>query len=124
MLGQTSGQEEEDQELERLVNRATTAQFYDKDEKAGLTEIGLTGPPTNKVRPRNKRKERPKMEPIVEDIPPWSRKSLKQHAGKVKETLTLLQQGKDEAEIFIGNNTKERNRTRRDSGKRKPAHWQ
>ena len=45
----------------------------------------------------------------MEDIPPWSRKSLKQYAGKVKETLTLLQQGKDEAEIFIGNNTKERN---------------
>ena len=111
--GQTSRQEEEDPELERLVNRArltTTAQFYDKDEKAGLTEIGPTGPPTTEGRPKNKQKERPEMEPIVEDIPPWSRKSLKQHAGKVKEMLTLLQQGNDKAEIFIGNNTRERNR--------------
>ena len=49
------------------------------------------------------------MEPIMEEIPPWSKNSLTQHAGKVKETLTLLQQGKEEAEIFIGNNTKERN---------------
>ena len=45
----------------------------------------------------------------MEEIPPWSQNSLTQHAGKVKETLTLLQQGKEEAEIFIGNNTKERN---------------
>merc|ERR1711873_316572 len=69
--GQTSRQEEEDTELERQVNRAkltTTAQFYDKDEKAGLTEIGPTGPPTMKGRPKNKQKERPEMEPIVEDI--------------------------------------------------------
>ena len=58
----------------------STAQFYDKDEKAGLTEIGPTGPPTTEARPRNKQKERPEMEPIVDDIPPWSRKSLKQHA--------------------------------------------
>ena len=30
---------------------------------------------------------------------------------KVKETLTLLQQGKhEEAEVFVGNNTKQRNR--------------
>ena len=49
------------------------------------------------------------MEPIIEEIPPWSQNSLEKHAGKVKETLTLLQQGKEEAEIFIGNNTKERN---------------
>ena len=42
--------------------------------------------------------------------PPWSKKSLTQHARKVKETLMLLQQGKDkEAEVFIGNNTKQRN---------------
>ena len=51
------------------------------------------------------------MGPIVEDIPPWSMISLTQHVRKVKETLTLLQQGKDEeAEVFIGNNTKQRNR--------------
>ena len=91
--GQTSRQEEEDPELERLVNRArltTTAQFYDKDEKARLTKIGPTGPPATEGRPKNKRKERPEMEPIVEEIPPWSRLSLKQHAGKVKEMFTLL----------------------------------
>ena len=38
--GQTSRQEEEDPELERLMNQVrltTTAQFYDKNEKAGLT---------------------------------------------------------------------------------------
>ena len=55
MLVQTPRQEEEDPELERLVNQArltTTAQFYDKDKKAGLTEIGPTGPPTNEVRPK------------------------------------------------------------------------
>ena len=87
----------------------TTAQFYDKDEKAGLIEIRPTGPPTTKGRPKNKRKDWPELEPIVEDIPPWSRQSLKQHAGKVKEMLTLLQQGKEEAKIFIGNNTREKN---------------
>ena len=99
-------------ELEPLVNWArltTTAQFYDKDKKAGLTEIGPAGPPTTEARPKNKQKERPEMDPKVEDIPPWSRKSLKQHARKVKETLTLLQQVKDKAEIFVGNNTRERN---------------
>ena len=48
------------------------------------------------------------MELIVEDIPPWSRQSLKQHTGKVKEVLTLLQQGNEEAKIFVGNNTRER----------------
>ena len=46
----------------------------------------------------------------MEEIPPWSKKSLTQHTRKVKETLTLLQQGKDgEAEVFVGNNTKQRN---------------
>ena len=46
----------------------------------------------------------------MEEIPLWSKKSLTQHARKVKETLTLLQQGKDEeAEVFVGNNTKQRN---------------
>ena len=46
----------------------------------------------------------------MEEIPPWSKKSLTQHVRKVKETLTLLQQGKDEeAEVFVGNNTKQRN---------------
>merc|ERR1712240_977751 len=59
------------------------------------------------ARPKNKQKERPEMEPIVEDIQPWSSKSLKQHAGKVKEMLTILQQGKDKAEIIVGNNTRE-----------------
>ena len=77
----------------RLINQAqltTTAQFYDRDEKAGLTEIGPTGPPTNKGKPKKKKRSRAKIGPLVEDIPPWSRKSLKQYAGKVKETLTLL----------------------------------
>ena len=47
----------------------TTAQFYDKDKKAGLTEIGPTGPPTNEARPRAQKRERPRIELIVEDIP-------------------------------------------------------
>ena len=59
------------------------------------------------MKPKTK-KESPKIEPIVGDIPPWSKRSLKQYAGKVKETLTLLQQRKEEAKIF-SNNTKERN---------------
>ena len=45
MLVQTPRQEEEDSELEQLVNQArltTTAQFYNKNEKAGLIEIGPT----------------------------------------------------------------------------------
>ena len=98
--GQTSRQEEEDPELERLVNWArltTTAQFYDKDKKAGLTKIGPIGPPATERRPKDKQKERLEMEPIMEDIRPWSRQSLKQHTGKVKEVLTLLQQGNEEA---------------------------
>ena len=100
MLVQTPRQDKEDSELEQLFNQArlmTTAQFYDKDEKAGLTEIGPTGLPTSEVRPKTRKRIRPKMELIVEDIPPWSKKSLTQHARKVKETLTLLQQEKEEA---------------------------
>ena len=87
----------------------TAAQFYDKDDQAGLTEIGPTGLPALEAAPNNKRGTGPKVEPTIEEIPPWSQNSLEKHAGKVKETLTLLQQGKEEAEIFIGNNTKERN---------------
>ena len=34
---------------------------------------------------------------------------MEKHADKVKETLTLIRQGKEEAEIFVGNNMKERN---------------
>ena len=95
-----------------MVNWArltTTAQFYDKDKKAGITEIGPTGLSTNEAVPKTKKRARPKIEPIMEEIPPWSKNSLTQHAGKVRETLTLLQQGKEEVEIFVGNNTKERN---------------
>ena len=58
--------------------------------------------------PKARKGTGPKVEPIMEEIPPWSQNSLEKHAGKVKEMLTLLQQGKEEAEIFIGNNTKER----------------
>ena len=85
------------------------AQFYDKDDQAGLTEIGPMGLPAIEVAPEATKRTGPKVEPIMEEIPPWSQNSLEQHAGKVKETLTLLQQGKEEAKIIIGNNTKERN---------------
>ena len=104
--------QEEDPELEWLVSRArltTAVQFYDKDDQAGLTEIGPTGLPAIEAVPKAGKRTGPKVEPIMEEIPPWSQNSLKQHTGKVKETLTLLQQGKEEAKIFIGNNTKERN---------------
>ena len=60
MLVQTPRQEEEDPELEQLVNQArltTTAQFYDKDEKAELTEIGPTGLPAGEVRPKTQKRE-------------------------------------------------------------------
>ena len=45
MSVQATRQSEEDPELEQLVSRArltTTVQFYDKDKKDGLTEIGPT----------------------------------------------------------------------------------
>ena len=43
-------------------------------------------------------------------IPQWSKRSLKQHVKKIEENLNLIQQGKEEeAEIFMGNNTRERN---------------
>ena len=45
----------------------------------------------------------------MEEIPSWSKNLLTQHVGKVKEMLTLLQQGKEQVKIFVGNNTKERN---------------
>ena len=64
MLVQTPRQVEEDPELERLINQArlaTTAQFYDRDEKAGLTEIGPTGPRTNKGKPKTNKRDRPKI---------------------------------------------------------------
>ena len=87
----------------------TAVQFYNKDDQAGLTEIGPTGLPALEAAPNNKRGTGPKGEPTIEEITPWSQNSLEKHREKVKETLTLLQQGKEEAKIFIGNNTKERN---------------
>ena len=58
------GQSAPDPELEQLINQArltTTAQFYYKDKKAGLTEICPTGPPANEARPRPQKIERPKI---------------------------------------------------------------
>ena len=72
MLVQNPSQEEEDPELEQLVDRVrltTAAQFYDKNEKAGLVEVNPAGLPTNEKRPKAQKKERPKIEPIVENIP-------------------------------------------------------
>ena len=107
--GQNPRQEEEDPELEQLVDRARlvmAAQFYDKNEKAGLIEINPAG--ENRIKPS--KTTRSGIRPKPENIPPWSKDLIEKHAGKVKETLTLIRQGKDEAEIFVGNNTKERNR--------------
>ena len=63
MLVQTPWQDEEDPELEQLVSQArltTTEQFYDKDNKAGLTEIGPMDPPAEEVRPRIREREQPR----------------------------------------------------------------
>ena len=76
----------------------TTTQFYDKDWKDGLTEIGAT--PESPVK---------KTQVMWSDIPQWSKKSWNRHAKKVEENLELLQQGKEEeAEVFVGNNTRQR----------------
>ena len=101
-----------------MVNRArltTTAQFYDKDKNNGLTEIGPTTQPAAKEGSKTQKEGQTKTESnkrksaIVTGIPQWSKKSLRQHARKVKENLTLLQQGQEEeAEVFIGNNTRQR----------------
>ena len=94
--------------MERLVDRArlaTAAQFYDKNEKAGLIEIK----PIGESKIRTPKATKAGIRPKPENIPPWSQDLIEKHAGKVKETLTLIRQGKDEAEIFVGNNTKERN---------------
>ena len=108
----------EDPELERMVSRArltTTALFYDRDKNEGLTEIGPTTQPAVKEGSKTQMKGQTKTESnkrksaIVTGIPQWSKKSLRQHARKVKENLTLLQQGKEkEADVFIRNNTKQR----------------
>ena len=46
----------------------------------------------------------------IEDLKQWSKRSLKQQVKKIEENLNLIQQGKEEdAEIFIGNNTRQRN---------------
>lgn len=77
----------------------TAAQFYDKEEKEGLIEIGAV-------------KELPakKMRITLSNIPQWSKRSLKQQVKKIEENLNLIQQGKEEyAEIFIGNDTRQRN---------------
>ena len=103
-----------------MVNQArltTTAQFYVKDKKEGLTEIGPTKQPPAKRKGSGSKKEgqtetEPAKEPpakkthiTVPSIPQWSKKSLKQHVKKVEENLTLLQQGREkEAEVFIRNN--------------------
>ena len=95
-----------------MVSRArltTTAQFYDRDKNEGLTEIGPTVLPAIKDGPKTPRKGQARTESIVADIPQWSKKSLRQHARKVQENLKLLQQGKEEeVEVFVGNNTRQR----------------
>ena len=91
----------EDREMEWMVNRAritTAAQFYDRDKKEGLTEIGAeTEPPAKKTRI------------VWSNIPHWSKESLDRHVKKVEENLELIQQGKEEdAEVFVRNNTHQR----------------
>ena len=84
------------------MNRAritTAAQFYNKDEKEGLTEIGAVKEPPAK-----------KMRITLSNILQWSKRSLKQQVKKIEENLNLIQQEKEEdAEIFIRNNTRQRN---------------
>ena len=114
----------EDQELERMVNQAritTTAQFYIEDKKEGLTEIGLVKQSPAKRKGLERKEEgqteiEPAKEPpakktriMVSNIRQWSKKSLKHHVKKIEENLTLIQQGReDEAEVFVGNNTRQR----------------
>ena len=94
--------------MERLVDQArltTAAQFYDRNEKAGLIEINPAG--GNEL--KRSKTARSGTRPKPENISPWSKESVERHAEKIRETLTLLQQGRDDAEIFVGNNTRERN---------------
>ena len=85
--------------MERMVNWAritTAAQFYVKDKKEGLMEIGPVKEPPAK-----------KMRITLSSIPQWSKRSLKQHIKKIEENLNLIQQGKEEeVEMFIGNDTR------------------
>ena len=85
-----------------MVNRAritTAAQFYDRDEKEGLTEIGIAKEPPAKI-----------MFITLSSIPHWSKKSLKQHVKKVEEYLNLIQQGKEQdTEVFVRYNSWQRN---------------
>ena len=46
---------------------------------------------------------------MVSNIPQLSKKSLKQHVKKIEENLTLIKQGREEeVEVFVGNNTRQR----------------
>ena len=121
MSSQLTLSDPEDLELERMVDWArltTTAQFYVKNKNNGLKEIGPTTPLVAKQKGwKSQKKEQLEIEQAkgpppkkicttVSSIPQWSKKSLKQHVRKVKENLTLLQQGKEEeAEVFVRNNT-------------------
>ena len=91
----------EDWEIGQMVNQAritTVAQFYDKDKKEGLTEIGAEIELLAK-----------KTHIFWSDIPHWSKESLDWHAKKVEENLALIQRGKGEdAEVFVGNNKHQR----------------
>ena len=60
----------------------TAAQFYDKDDQTGLTEIGPTGLPALEAVSNNNRGTGLKVEPTIEEIPPWSQNSLEKHSGK------------------------------------------
>ena len=72
-------------------------------------EIGPTMLPAIKNGSKTQMKGQARTESIVAGIPQWSKKSLRRHTRKVKENLTLLQQGKEEeAEVFVGNNTRQR----------------
>ena len=61
------------------------AQFYNRDEKEGLTEIGAEMELLAK-----------KTRIIWSDIPHWSKELMDRHAKKVEENLAFPQQGKEE----------------------------
>ena len=80
----------------------TAAQYYAKDGNEGLVEIGGE-------RDKAPRARKAGPEPKLGSIPPWSKQSMETNADEVKKTPELIQQGKEEAEMFVGNNTRERN---------------
>ena len=100
IAAQQTTSDTEDQQRARMGNQAkctTLVQLHNREEQERATGIGTEA-----------RIPAKKTHFIWSDIPHWSRKSLDQHVKKVEENLELIKSKEEDAKVFVGNNTHQR----------------